>query len=365
MIRTSRLFIYLEQLGLDYDGVLRDAMRALVEGLMELDLSATIDAAHYERSEGRVTYRNGYRRRTWATANGDITLHIPKLRRGSYYPSFLAMDGLEHRIRETVQTALIFGVDPVALEELAADLNLPGGDISALIETVDRIVTRFHERALPDAYPVLWLDTLPVSDQYGRSSIAVVALGMHESGGTDVLAYQVTTGVEDPAFWRMFLRKLRKRGLESVELVTSDDHLGIKAAVERVLGSDWQYSRTHALRALLGYLPESEHERVTVAISTATTRDEFNRLAQSLAKRYSRASAFLVNHAADLAAHTLYPAYGQSAADLDVMLRVRQALEGGADAVSVFTVDDMIASPEAVVADWHIEYGYGQSLVRA
>jgi transposase-like protein len=62
---------------------------AMARGLMETEVSGKIGAEHGERSLGRSTHRNGYRPRAWDTRVGSIELAIPKLRSGSYFPSFL------------------------------------------------------------------------------------------------------------------------------------------------------------------------------------------------------------------------------------------------------------------------------------
>ena len=80
----------LRKRGMDGDvDFLREALRVLVDGIMDAEVSAQIGAEHSERSPERVTYRNGYRNRTWDTRVGTMELHIPKLREGSYFPSLL------------------------------------------------------------------------------------------------------------------------------------------------------------------------------------------------------------------------------------------------------------------------------------
>jgi transposase-like protein len=76
----------LEEDGLDF---LRESLMWVVQQLMEVEVSELIGAQRGERSEERLAHRNGYRARTWATRAGEIELAIPKIRRGSYFPSFL------------------------------------------------------------------------------------------------------------------------------------------------------------------------------------------------------------------------------------------------------------------------------------
>ena len=54
---------------------------------MEAGVSELIGAERGERTEDRASHRNGYRR--WDTRAGELELAIPKLRKGSYFPSFL------------------------------------------------------------------------------------------------------------------------------------------------------------------------------------------------------------------------------------------------------------------------------------
>ncbi|MGH2993628.1 MAG: transposase, partial [Solirubrobacterales bacterium] len=77
----------LEGEGLDF---LRESLSWVVQQLMEAEVSELVGAARGERvPEERLTHRNGYRARAWATRAGELELAIPKLRRGSYFPSFL------------------------------------------------------------------------------------------------------------------------------------------------------------------------------------------------------------------------------------------------------------------------------------
>src|SRR4051794_37096184 len=83
-----RDFLCKAQLELDTD-FLRDGVQLMTQMLMEAEVSAKIGASLGQRAPERTTQRNGYREREWQTRVGDVNLRIPKLRQGSYFPSFL------------------------------------------------------------------------------------------------------------------------------------------------------------------------------------------------------------------------------------------------------------------------------------
>ena len=83
-------------------------MTLLLQVLMEQEVSQQIGAGRYERSAERETYRNGFRVGMWETRVGEIPLRIPKLRQGSYYPSFLEpRRRAERALLAVIQTMLV------------------------------------------------------------------------------------------------------------------------------------------------------------------------------------------------------------------------------------------------------------------
>ena len=123
---------YLRNAGLDLDGdFLRDGLSLLIRLLMEAQVSQQTGADRYERSEQRQTYRNGYRERAWETRVGEIPLHVPKLRRGSYYPSFLEpRRRAERALMTVIQTAYVQAVSTRKVDDLVQALGLSGIDKS-------------------------------------------------------------------------------------------------------------------------------------------------------------------------------------------------------------------------------------------
>ena len=104
---------------------LRESLRWMVEQLMDAEVSELIGAGLGERTEDRATHRNGYRRRRWDTRAGEIELQIPKLRRGSYFPSFLEpRKRSEQALLNVVQQAYVTGVSTRKVDQLVESLGL-------------------------------------------------------------------------------------------------------------------------------------------------------------------------------------------------------------------------------------------------
>jgi transposase-like protein len=108
--------------------VLQEMLRVFAETLMDADASAACNAAFNEESPDRTNTRNGYRSRTWDTRAGTIDLAVPKLRQGSYFPSWL----LEPRRRAekaliaVVADCYLAGVSTRRVDKLVKTLGIEG-----------------------------------------------------------------------------------------------------------------------------------------------------------------------------------------------------------------------------------------------
>lgn len=232
-------------LSTEHVDVLRESLRWVVEQLMEAEVTELIGAGHGERTPDRATHRNGYRSRRWDTRAGEIDLQIPKLRQGSYFPSFLEpRKRSEQALLNVVQQAYVCGVSTRKVDQLVESLGLriSRSEVSRISAGLDEQVEAFRSRPLEGRYPYLWLDAKVEKLRDGgrvRRKCLVIAHGVHESGRREVIGLDVGEA-ETEAFWREFLRDLVKRGLTGVQLAISDAHEGLKAAIAQVIGCPWQ-----------------------------------------------------------------------------------------------------------------------------
>ena len=215
--------------------------------VMELEVQAQTGAAKHERMAERKTQRNGYRERAWETRVGEIPLRIPKLRYGSYFPSLLEpRRRAEQALLAVVQQAYVEGISTRKVDELLQAMGLTGIDkssVSRICKSLDEVVTEFRNRPLERRYPYVWLDATYLKVRHNHrivSQALVIAIGVNELGEREVLGFALGAN-ETAAFWLEFLRSLAQRGLQGVQLVISDAHEGLKAAIAQVLsGASWQ-----------------------------------------------------------------------------------------------------------------------------
>ncbi len=180
----------LEEDGADF---LRESLRWVVQQLMEAEVSELIGAERGERSEERLTHRNGYRERRWDTRAGELELAIPKLRRGSYFPSFLSpRKRSEQALVAVIQEAYVAGVSTRKVDQVVETLGLrvSKSEVSRICQGLDEQVEAFRNRPLEGAYPYLFLDAKVEKIRDGGRVVRkclVLAYGVHETGRREVI----------------------------------------------------------------------------------------------------------------------------------------------------------------------------------
>ena len=251
--------------------LIRESVRLVMQELIETDATERIGAGRYQRTESRVTDRNGSRPRLVSTQAGDVQLNIPKLRKGSFFPVILEpRRRIDQALYAVVMEAYVNGVSTRAVDDLVAALGIDAGisksEVSRICAGLDESVTAFRSRPLHHtSFPYVFLDAtyLHVRRTGQVTSMAViVATGVTTAGGREVLGVDVGDS-EDEVFWRGFLRSLKERGLAGVRLVISDQHAGLVAALGRILqGVGHQRCRVHFARNLLALVPKSHKDMV-------------------------------------------------------------------------------------------------------
>jgi putative transposase len=305
----------------EHADVLRESVALMVREIMELEIARLAGAEHGERAPAeRLAQRNGYRERRWDTRVGEIELAIPRLRTGSYLPSFLEpRRRAEQALVAVVQEAYVNGVSTRKVDRLVEQMGLRGlskDQVSRMCRGLDEQVQAFRERPLEGAYPYLWLDAKVerVREPGGvRQKALVIAYAVHETGVREVLGLDVGEA-ETEAFWTEFLFSLKARGLSGVRLCVSDAHQGLRNAIARVLGCRWQRCTVHFLRDMLGHCARQHQPMIATAIrqifnaDTGTeARERLTEVVQRLEAPAPKVSRLLEDAAEELLAFYSFP----------------------------------------------------------
>jgi putative transposase len=261
----------------DGGDLMRQMLGFMLQALVDAEATATIGAEPHQRTPDRKAQRNGTRPKTVSTTAGDLTVKIPKLRQGSFFPSLLEpRRRVDVALHAVVMESYVHGVSTRKVDDLVAALGVDTGisksEVSRICAQLDEQVAAYDSRPLDHtAFPYVFLDaTYCKARVAGRvvSQAVVIATGVSADGRREVLGSAVGDS-ETEAFWTEFLRGLRDRGLAGVQLVISDHHRGLMNAIDTAMvGAAWQRCRVHFLRNLLQKAPKTSAEMVAAAVRT-------------------------------------------------------------------------------------------------
>jgi len=354
--------------------VVRRGVELVLQSLIEVEATGYIGAGPFERTATRTNQRNGTRERLLSTKAGDVQLQIPKLRKGSFFPSVLERRRrIDRALFAVVMEAYVHGVSTRKVDDLVQALGLQSGisksEVSRICAELDESLEAFRARPLGHvAFPYVFLDATYLKGRVDHAVVAravVVATGVSITGEREVLGLAVGDS-EDAAFWTEFLRSLRARGLSQVRLVISDAHLGIRAAVSTVmLGSAWQRCRVHFVRNVLARVPRGSAEMVAAAIRTIFAQpdadavgEQFDRIADMLAPQFPVVTGMLQDARTDLLAFCAFPvAHWRQIWSTNPLERLNREIKRRTDVVGVFPNDDAISRlVTAVILEQHDEW---------
>jgi putative transposase len=304
--------------------LIRESVRMVMQELIEAEATQKIGAARYERTESRSTDRNGARPRLLATQAGDVELRIPKLRKGSFFPTILEpRRRIDQALYAVVMEAYVNGVSTRSVDDLVTALGIDSGisksEVSRICAGLDEVVDAFRSRRLDHTeFPYVYLDATYLHVRNPASQVVsmavVVATAITADGSREVLGLDVGDS-EDEVFWRAFLTGLKKRGLAGVRLVISDQHAGLVAALKRSFqGTAHQRCRVHFARNLLALVPKTHTDMVAAVFRTIFAQPDAQTVAATwddvrnqLAARFPRIAPLMDEAKAEVLAFTAFP----------------------------------------------------------
>src|SRR5215203_2940144 len=320
--------------------------------------------------------RNGYRSRRWDTRAGEIELQIPKLRQGSYFPSFLApRKRSEQALVSVVQQAYVCGVSTRRVDQLVESLGLriSKSEVSRVCALLDEQVEAFRARPLEGRYPYLFVDAKVEKVRAGGRVVrkcVVIAHGVHETGRREIIGLDVGEA-ETEAFWTEFLRGLVACGLVGVQLVISDAHAGLKAAIAKVLGCSWQRCTVHFLRDCLGHARKDQHGLLAALIrpifnadSLTQARDRLSEAVAHLDGRLAKVASMLEDAEPDILAFYAFPgSHWRKLRSTNPLERFNREIGRRTDVVGIFPNDRSLIRLAGMLCieqndEWLVGRGY-------
>ena len=352
---------------------IRTSVAWVLQQLIEAELTAAIGAAPGQHAETRTALRNGHRPKLITTAAGDVELEIPKLRTGSFFPSILERRRrIDRALYAVVMEAWVHGVSTRKVDDLVKALGagaaISKSEVSRICAQLDVELEAFRTRRLDGAFPYVFADATYVKARVnGRvvSRAVVVATGVTATGDREVLGVDVGDS-EDGAFWTAFLRSLRARGLEGVQLVISDHHRGLKAAIAAVfVGAGWQRCRVHFARNVMARIRKGSTDMVMASIRTifaqpdaAHVRSQLTEIVGVLRPQFPDAAATLADASEDLLAFTHFPvAHWRKIWSTNPLERLNGEIKRRTNVVGIFPNDaSVLRLITAVVVEAHDEW---------
>ena len=279
-----------------------EGMKKLVESVLNQVLEAQmvdhLGADRHERSSDRTGYRNGYRERQLTTRVGTLILRVPQTRDGNFSTDlFRRYQRSEQALVLALMEMVVQGVSTRKVTHITEELcgaTFSKSTVSSLATGLSARVNHWRNRRLKGPYPFLLLDALVIHVRKDESVVPVAALiatGISEEGQREILGLTLGDS-ENEASWDDMLRDLKSRGLSGVDLVVSDDHKGLKKAVQRHFqGVRWQRCQVHFLRNLLGHAPASQRGPLALALGRlfrADTKEEARAIKNEILETFEK-----------------------------------------------------------------------------
>jgi putative transposase len=241
---------------------LREIVRAVLQEILEAEMTDALGAAKSERTTGRLGYRAGYYGRTLITRVGKLELRVPQDREGRFSTElFERYQRSEQALVATLAEMYVQGVSTRKVKAITEELcghAFSASAISAVNQRLDQSLAAFARRRLEEPFAYLILDARYEKVREAgivRSQAVLLAVGIDWDGRRQILAVELANR-ESRSSWKDFLLGLRERGLHGLEYVVADDHAGLRAAIREVIPeAAFQRCYVHFLRNALDHLP--------------------------------------------------------------------------------------------------------------
>ena len=276
-----------EVLNTDHSDGIRSLLEGILNAAMKMEREKALQAKPYERSPERQGYANGFKSKNFNSRLGTLDLQIPQVRGLSFYPSCLEKGSRSERaLKLAVAEMYLKGVSTRKVESITQALcgiDFTSTQVSRATKELDEEFNIFRNRLL-GSFKYVFLDAIYLKIRHNGTVIdqsVLIAYGVNKKGKREILGASTSLS-EAEVHWRSFLESLVRRELNGVELIISDDHVGLKKARQRVFPTiPWQRCQFHMSQNAQSYAPKrSLRQDIAIAM-----RDIFNSSDFESAKR--------------------------------------------------------------------------------
>lgn len=283
---------------------LRFIVERVIQDMLDAEMTAHLLAEPYERSSERRGYRNGHKPRTLNTRVGALTLQVPQDRDGTFSTQLFARyQRNEKALVLALMEMYVEGVSTRKVREITEVLcgtSFSKSLVSELAGQLDTELAAWRNRPLTETpCPYLSVDARYEHVRQGGQIVSqgvLIVAGVRADGHREILAVAVAD-TESAATYQELFRDLKARGLSGVQLVTSDAHKGLKAAIDRHFqGASWQRCQVHFTRDLVGMVGAGRRGELAAGrplgsmreIFAATTREQALTTGEAVARRWEQ-----------------------------------------------------------------------------
>lgn len=292
---------------LDDAGFLRQIVEGMLQHLLEAEITEHLGAAPHQRTENRKGHRNGYKPRKLKSRVGTLELLVPQDREGTFSTQlFSRYQRNEKALTLALMEMYVEGVSTRKVKDITEELcgtSFSKSTVSRLATELDSELEEWRSRPLTaEAYPYLFVDARYEKVRVGSRVLSegvLVVSAVRDDGYREILGVEVAD-VESEATYQELFRALKERGLKGVELVTSDEHKGLKSAIERHFqGASHQRCQFHYAKNLLGLVSFDKRAELAEGLRgvfAAPSRELALRAAEELADRWRGSHPKVAEH---------------------------------------------------------------------